>query len=160
MKKYGVMLFVLWMAGCGEPSFQTQESAYIVWKSPTLRYADQGFIYHGDSLTRVEIYGSGEALMRLDIAQESICSSFLSCLPLQRFNAKVLSAAYPEHLIAHIFNAEKIFGGEGIYLTRNGFTQKISKQGKYDIDYRVLNNETVFHDTINGITIKIKRTRG
>jgi hypothetical protein len=160
MKKYLMMLLALWMGGCGEPTFQTQESAYIIWKSPTLRYADQGFIYHGDAVTRVEIYGSGEALMRLDIGKESVCSSFLSCLPLKRFNAEVLSSAYPEHLLAHVFNAEKIFGGMGMVRKRNGFTQKITEPKKYNIDYRVLNNETVFHDTINGITIKIKRIRG
>ncbi len=160
MKKYVAMLLVLWIAGCGEPAFQMQESAYIVWKSPALRYADQGFIYYGDGMTRLEIYGNGEALMRLDIGTERVCSSFLSCLPLGRFNAKVLSAYYPENLLAHVIKGEKIFGGKGMAVTRNGFTQKISQPGKYKIEYRVLNNETVFHDTINDITIKIKRTRG
>ena len=47
--------------------------------------------------------------------------------------------------------------GEGLEKNRNGFTQTIVKEDKYDIHYSVLNNEIIFRDTINAILIKVKK---
>ncbi len=73
------------------------------------------------------------------------------------FNRSVLSASYPDDLLEHIFRGQELFGGEGLTKTRNGFTQKIVKKGKYNIQYSVLNKQILFRDTMNDILIKVKR---
>jgi len=72
----------------------------------------------------------------------------------------MLSANYPKDTLERIFRAKPVFNGKNVEKKRNGFTQKLLMPGKYDIEYTVFNNETVFRDTINKILIKIKRMRG
>jgi len=152
------LLFILLMGilgGCQQPEFTQQESAFIVWKSSRLKYADQGFIYEGKDRLCIEIYSNAQALMRLDITPTHICSSFLACMDKARFNKEMLSPYYPPTLLEHIFRAEAIMNGEGMVQKRNGFTQTIVKAGKYDISYSVLNKRVIFRDTINKIQIKV-----
>jgi hypothetical protein len=141
--------------GCAKPSFKTEESAYIVWKTPSFRYADQGFVYKAPKRMRIEIYGSGQELMRLDIEEEKICSSFLACTDKGTFNEKMLSRWYPESILEDIFSGRAIMNGEGMTPNRNGFTQNIRHGKKYEIHYSVLNNTVIFRDTINKIFIKV-----
>ena len=156
MVKKIVFLVALWMlGGCAEPQYVKQESAYIVWKTPTLRYADQGFIYESPTGVKVEIYSSGQPLMRLRIDRAHICASFWQCLSKAQFNAQFLSRYYPPDTLEHIFKAEPIYGGEQIERGRNGFTQILYRPHKYKIDYRVLNNQIIFRDTINEIQLKV-----
>jgi hypothetical protein len=153
------IFFISWLLmvlfGCAKPSFSAQESAYIVWKTPSFRYADQGFIYTAPEQMRIEIYGSGQALMRLDIEKEKICSSFLACTDRHTFNEKMLSRWYPESILEDIFNGRAIMHGEGMTQNRNGFTQNVRHGKKYEIHYSVLNNTILFRDTINKIFIKV-----
>jgi len=156
MVKKIVVLVALWMlGGCAEPQYLKQESAYIVWKTPTLRYADQGFIYESPTGVKVEIYSSGQPLMRLRIDRTHICASFWQCLTKAQFNTRFLSKEYPPDTLERIFRGEPIFGGEQIARGRNGFTQMLYRPHKYKIDYRVLNNQIIFRDTINEIQLKV-----
>ena len=153
--------FTTWMASialltsCTKPTYTQQESALIIWKTPLLRYADQGFIYKAPSATKVEIYSNGSPLLRLKIDKKNICASFLACEPKSRFNTKYLSRYYPPDTLERIFSGEAIFGGINKQPKRNGFTQQIGSPNKYEIDYRVLNNEIIFRDTINQIQLKV-----
>ena len=158
LKRYiWAILALLLVNGCGQSEYVEQNSALIVFKTPTFRYADMGFIYNGASSTKVEIYSSGKSVMNIEIAKGSICMSVLECLTPQGFNNQVLSPNYPKDILSHIFRAKPIFGGLSLRYIRNGFTQNISKDGEYSISYSVLNNETIFRDTINNILIKIKK---
>jgi len=156
-----VALFgLLLAAGCGNMPEMKQESAFIVIKTPAMRYADQGFVYVGDDEVKVEIYSTGKALFRLTIDGSNICTGTFTCLKRRDFNRRMLSSEYPEDTIERIFRGKPVFEGQGVVKKRHGFTQRIRREGKYDIAYRVLKNETVFHDTINDIVIKIKTLRG
>ncbi len=160
MKRYLyalAMLYILLIQGCGNAPELKGESAMIVLKTPAMRYADMGFIYESPSEIKVEIYGSGQALFALRITPKSVCTSRFACLDRKSFNVRMLSRYYPEDTIERIFRAKPLFNGKSVVKKRNGFTQKLFAPGKYNIQYAVLNNETVFRDTINKIVIKIKR---
>jgi len=146
---------VAMLVGCTKPAYMEQESALIVWRTPLLRYADQGFIYKAPAATKVEVYSSGSPLLRLKIGKKGICASFWACESKSRFNAKYLSRYYPPDTLERIFRGEAIFGGIHKQSKRNGFTQQIQSPHKYKIDYRVLNNEIIFRDTINKIQLKV-----
>jgi len=145
------------LSACVPKEYVTQNSAFIMFKTPTFKYADMGFIYENEEEIKVEIYGSGQALTSLDISETSVCMSLLECMGKSAFNQEVLSGMYPEDILENIFRGKPLFNGLGLEKKGTGFTQKIVKKDKYNIDYSVLKNEIIFHDTINTIDIKIKK---
>ena len=151
---------MLMINGCGQVPVMKQKSAFIVIKTPVMRYADQGFVYQSSDEVKAEIYGNGQALLRLQIDKSHICTGAFSCLERETFNRRMLAAVYPADTLERVFRGKPLFDGQGVTEKRNGFTQKLFKPGKYDILYHVLKNETVFRDTINHIVIKIKTLRG
>ena len=144
-------------SACASKEYVKQNSAYIIFKTPTFKYADMGFIYENEEEIKIEIYGSGQALISLEISETSVCMSLLECMGKSAFNKAVLNSLYPEDILENIFRGKPLFNGIGLEKKGTGFTQKIVKKDKYNIDYRVLNNEIIFHDTINNIDIKVKK---
>ena len=144
-------------SACASKEYVEQNAAFIMFKTPTFKYADMGFIYENKEEIKVEIYGSGQALMSLEISETSVCMSSLECMSKSTFNKEVLYSMYPQDTLENIFRGKALFDGIGLETKGNGFTQKIGKKDKYNIDYRVLNNQVIFHDTINAILIKVKK---
>ncbi|MDQ7047767.1 MAG: hypothetical protein Q9M39_09245 [Sulfurovum sp.] len=136
-----------------------QNTALIVFKTPTFKYADMGFIYENREEVKAEIYGNGQALMVLKISKSNICMSLFECMGKKSFNKAVLSALYPNEILDDIFRGKVIFDGLGLTKSSHGFTQKIVKENKYNIHYNVLNNAIIFRDTINTILIRIKKDK-
>ncbi len=156
-KNVFLLLLGLLFTACGMKEYAKQSSVFIVFKTPSFKHADLGFIYENNDEMKVEIYGSGQALVSLEIGQENVCMSLLQCMSKQSFNTEVLSAFYPDDILEHIFRGQEVFGGVDLTKTRNGFTQEIVKKGKYNIHYSVLNKQILFRDTMNDILIKVKR---
>ena len=154
-----VWLLGLLMNGCASKEYTKQESVFIVFKTPTFRHADLGFMYENDEAIKVEIYSSGQAIMSLEISHNTVCMSLLECMSKKSFNEKVLSKTYPDSILDNIFKGKAIFNGENMHKTRNGFTQKLMKTNKYNINYSVLNKQILFRDRMNDILIKIKRLK-
>ncbi len=150
-KSLFLLLFLLLLSACATKEYTKQESVFIVFKTPTFKHADLGFMYEGKDDLKVEIYSNGQAVMALEVGEENICMSLFECMDKKSFNQKVLSAHYPVDILSHIFRGKAIFSGEKRVITRNGFTQKLTKTGKYDINYSVLNKHILFRDKINDI---------
>ncbi len=151
-----LLLIGLFFTGCLEQKAVSQEGIFVVWKSPGMKYADQGFLYKGKKRLRLEIYANGQAALRLAVTPTQVCTGAL-CLDAKEFNRRYLSAEYPEQTLWEILQGKEIFGGEGLTKRAEGFTQHIKKTGHYTIDYSVLNGSIVFRDKINAITIKIQK---
>ena len=145
------------LSSCASKEYIKQNAAFIMFKTPTFKYADMGFIYENEEEVKVEIYGSGQALMSLEISETSVCMSLLECMGKSTFNKEVLSDMYPEDILENIFRGKPLFNGLGLEKKGDGFTQRIIKKDKYNIEYNVLNNQIIFHDTINTILIKVKK---
>ncbi len=135
-----------------------EESAFIVLKTPKIRYADMGFVTASPSDVKVEIYGAGQPLMKLEIGGLNICMSKFKCMDKEAFNERVLSGAYDKDLLENIFRGEPIFKGENIEKRKDSsFSQKLTKEGVYDISYSVNQKERVFKDKLNKILIKVRK---
>ncbi len=158
-KSFFLLLMALGLSGCATKEYTKQESIFIVFKTPTVKHADLGFIYANEEEMKIEMYSNGQAIMALEIGKETICMSLLECLDKKSFNAEILSEQYPLDILNHIFRGNPIYNGVNLVKTSNGFTQKIVKAGKYDIDYSILNKQIIFRDTINNILIKLKRLK-
>ena len=151
--------FMLFFQSCTTQPYAKQHSAFIVFKTPAFKYADMGFVYENSDEVKVEIYSSGQPLVSMKINKTTVCMSLLACMSREAFNEKVLSAQYPGEILEDIFRGKPVLDAKNLEKSRNGFTQNIVNTDKYDIHYSVLNNETVFRDTINYILIKIKKER-
>lgn len=154
-----LLLFVALLSGCATTEYTKQESIFMVFKTPTFKHADLGFMYENTEDMKVEIYSNGQAVMALEIGKENICMSLLECMKKKSFNKEVLSAYYPIDILSHIFRGQKIFSGKNLIKTRNGFTQILTKTGEYNINYSVLNKQIIFRDKMNNIFIKVKRLK-
>ncbi len=152
-----VLSTIFFFSACGTTPYKSENTAFIVFKTPSFKYSDMGFVYENSTEVKAEIYGSGQALMSWTIKQDTVCMSLLACMSKKDFNARVLNAAYPQDILENIFRGEPIYKRQNIQKNRNGFTQKIISHNKYSIEYSVLNNDIVFRDTINDILIKIKK---
>ena len=156
-KTVSILIISFLVSACVPKEYVEQNSAFIMFKTPTFKYADMGFIYENEEEIKVEIYGSGQALMSLEISETSVCMSLLECMSKSTFNKEVLHSTYPEDILENIFRGKPILNGVGLEKKGTGFTQKIIKKDKYNIDYSVLKNEIIFRDTINTIEIKVKK---
>ena len=152
-----ILFMMLFLVSCSSKNYTKQESVFIVFKTPTFKHADLGFMYESTDALKVELYSAGQAVMALEITDSTVCMSLLECMSKQSFNEMILSKYYPDNLIDNVFKSNPIFNGKNMLKERNSFTQNISKPNKYDINYSVLTNEVVFRDTINDIVIKMKR---
>jgi len=155
-----LLLIMMLLTSCTHKIYTKQESVFIVFKTPSFKHADLGFIYTNKDEVKVEFYGSGQALVSLEMTERSVCMSFLKCMSTQSFNEKILSRYYPKKLIENIFRKKPIFNGLNYSKKRNGFTQTIRSANRYNIEYSVLDNIILFRDTINHILIKVKRMQG
>ena len=159
MKKISILMVATAMflsQGCLSPKPLSERSSFIVWKSSQFKYADMGFVSEGQNSVKVEIYGSGVAIMRLNITRDQVCMSKLECMGKKEFNKKILSHNYPDDILTNIFKSKEIFGGKGMVKSEGGFRQTIFSKGEYDIEYSVTKNQTIFRDRYNSILIKVK----
>jgi hypothetical protein len=150
-----IMVFFTFNA-CTGVQIEKQESAFIVMKTATFKYADMGFISNSPSKIKVEIYGAGQPLMSLEINGMNVCMSTFECMEKKDFNEKVLDASYPDTLLENIFRAKPIFNKENVVKSEDGFSQKLTKESEYDISYSVKGNQRIFRDTLNKILIKVR----
>jgi len=146
---YILAAMTLFFSACGTQPYLKENSVFILFKTPLFKYADMGFLYENSSEVKVEIYGSGQALMSLKISSDLVCMNRFECMSKQSFNRQILCDAYPKNILDSIFRGKVVFNGRNIVKNRNGFTQKIIKKNKYNIEYSVLNREIIFSDTIN-----------
>ncbi|CAA6810538.1 MAG: Unknown protein [uncultured Sulfurovum sp.] len=157
MKNILIMLGVmLTFHACTAKDAKKQESAFIVMKTSQIKFADMGFIYDSSAKVKVEVYATGQPLVDLEINSQNICLSLMKCMEKKEFNKEVLNEFYPETLLENVFRGKAIFEKKNLEKKEQGFVQKISKEGLYNISYSVLSGNRVFRDTINKIVIKVR----
>lgn len=142
--------------GCTGKGAKQQESALIIMKTKSIKFADMGFIYSNASGVKVEVYAAGQPVVDLTINTENICLSLLKCMDKAQFNEEVLVASYPPTLLENIFTSKPIFDAKNLKKIEGGFEQKIAKEGVYDIAYSVVSGKRVFRDKINKIKIEVR----
>jgi len=145
--------------GCTQLSPKKQESAFIVIKTPKMKYADMGFITDNRSKVKIEIYAAGQPLVAWEINALNICMSTFKCMEKQDFNKEFLTNAYPDTLLENIFKGEVIFKKEGYEKVDNGFMQTIKEEKLYNITYKVIDGERIFRDKLNKILIKVREQK-
>ncbi len=153
MVSVGIIYFLGGCSWISEPRKSTP--VFVVWKSPGMKFADQGFLIDDKQRTKLEVYASAQPVADLSITKDMVCSGMM-CMDKKEFNKKYLSSSYPDTILEDILHGREIFGGKNLKKEKDGFSQKI-KSNKVDIEYLVNGNEIGFVDKKNGITIVIKK---
>ncbi len=146
--------FATIISGCAGamPVYKESKSSFIIFKTPAIKYADQGFISKADNETKVEIYSNGQSVMRLRILSDEVCLTRFKCMSKRDFNKKILASSnYPENLIENIFNGKPIFNGKNLRGSSNHFIQNIGT-----ITYSVNGRNIKFYDRANGDKIVVR----
>ncbi len=153
MKKILFVLFAILMAACTPklPSYKKENASFILFKTPTVKYADAGFISSADSETKVEIYSNGIALMQLRLLPNKVCLKNKGCMSASEFNKKYLHTNYPPNTLMQIFQGKEIFNGQNKSPISGGFQQKIAS-----IVYKVSNGYIEFEDRAANIKIVVR----
>jgi len=151
-----LLIGVFALSACVPKNYSKENSAFILLKTPSFKYADMGFIYQNAKEMKVEIYSNGQALMQLEILEERICLSDFKCMSKEQFNQTLLSSSYPSTLFENIFRGKAIFAGKNKKAIAKGFSQNIVSNS-YTIEYSVRQDMISFEDRFNKIKIKIKK---
>lgn len=151
--KYLFVAFTLLFSACSVKNYEFSESKIIIIKSPKLKFADLGYVRHAKNAIELELFIAGKAVQKIAI-NHLICVDD-GCMSKSGFNAEYLNPSYPESLLGDIILARKIYDGENMVKTDNGFTQNI-KTEEVDVEYAVTSKKTSFKDRKNKIIIQIK----
>ncbi|WP_345985227.1 hypothetical protein WCX49_11515 [Sulfurimonas sp. HSL-1656] len=144
-------LVAVLFGGCTMKKPPETEAYVVVFKTPQWRFADTGYIRKGDGVAELEVFEAGQRILRLQV-ETLVCTEGEGCLSKSAFNAKYLSADYPDDLFYHLLRGEAIMERKNLVHTDAGFEQNIG-----GIVYRVTPEQIYFKDFEHGILIKFKR---
>ncbi|QOR01173.1 MULTISPECIES: hypothetical protein [unclassified Campylobacter] len=157
MKKIHQLIFLgfvcVVLGACAMKNKTHTQSAYIVLKTPQIKFADYGFLNKGSHLTKLEFYNASKVLFELKITDQ-ICINSV-CYAKKKFNQRFFNNAYYEDFLEDIIHKKPIFYGKNKKNHSCGFSQKISSKN-YDISYEVCDESINFSDIKNKIKLSIK----
>ena len=153
---FSLFLALFLLAGCATKRYEPPTAALIVFKTPTLRYADQGFVYRAKEGVKVQVYASGKPVFELE-AGKRVCVDG-RCMDEERFYKEFMGTEYPRGTLSAIFSRRPVFGGENLECEAGRCTQRIRAPGRYDIIYAFDSRSAKFKDRLNRIYIKMTET--
>ncbi len=156
MKKFLVFLWIpllFGVQGCAPKRYEKPMPAMIVIKTPTMRYADQGFIYRNGKGVKIQIYSLGTPIFSMRIGRR-VCVK-AGCMDEQAFEKRYLGTLYPPGTLAAIFLKRPIFGGENLQCEGERCRQRI-KNDSFDIIYAFDSRSASFKDRKHHILLKIR----
>ena len=160
--KFIQTFFILWaslflLSGCTAKKYEKNESSLIIIKTPQIKFADLGYIRKNRDEVRVDLFTAGQLIQSIEI-NNIVCVDD-GCLTKSAFNTDYLHPSYPDDLLLDVLLARPIFDKASLEKTEMGFIQKL-KSTEYNIVYRIENGNIYFKDKLNGLLIKISKTKG
>ncbi len=144
---------LLLLTGCAPKRYEPPMAVLIVFKTPTLKYADQGFVYRAKNRVKVQIYASGKPVFELE-AGRRVCVDG-NCMDEAKFYKKFMGTEYPQGTLVAIFSRRPIFGGKDLECESGRCEQRIKNSDRYDIIYAFDSRSAKFKDRWNHIFIKM-----
>ncbi|NPA29543.1 MAG: hypothetical protein GXO33_05090 [Epsilonproteobacteria bacterium] len=147
-----VLLLLFW--GCAAKHFTTKTPAFIVFKTPQIKLADQGFVMRAQNDAGAQIYSGGQPVFELTVGRR-ICLDG-RCMDEGRFYERVMGARYPKGTLQAILQCRPVPGEGKITKTADGWIQRLYKRGRYDIIYSFNGKEARFKERLHRVLIKIR----
>ncbi len=111
MKSYIFALgsLILLLGGCSYKEPHTTKSATIVFKTPSLKFYDKGFIERYDHKIKLTVLNLGVVVTDMEIYQNKVCKNFAVCFDSATFNDKFLDKSYDNDFLYNLFTQENIY---------------------------------------------------
>jgi hypothetical protein len=108
-KKILFIFIIIFFSSCALKKVQVAKSATIIFKTPSMKFYDKGFVNKYDNYINVQIYNLGKLALNLDIYKDKICQSTFKCMPSMDFNQQYLNNTYKQDFLYNLFNQNNIY---------------------------------------------------
>lgn len=110
MFKYLIsFLIIVIFVGCSYKQPLQSKSSVIIFKTPTMKFYDKGFINYFDDHIHLQIFEVGHVVLDLTIYKDRVCKSTLECMNAKTFNKKYLHTSYKEEFLYNLFSQKNIY---------------------------------------------------
>jgi len=111
LKKFFIsyFLFLYFFTGCSQKQPIKSHSAIILFKTPTMKFYDTGFILKYNDMIELNMLEAGNSVLHLKIYKNKICSSTFKCLTSKEFNKNYLNEKYNDNFLYNLFSKDKIY---------------------------------------------------
>jgi len=108
--KYIVFIFVIILfTACSTKQAKISNSAVIIFKTPSMKFYDKGFVKIYDEYINLQIYNSGVVALNLDIYEDKVCTGTFKCMDATVFNESYLSSSYAPEFLYKLFSQKKVY---------------------------------------------------
>ena len=108
-KVFLLLLPFVFFLGCSSKQQPiATKSATIIFKTPSVKFYDKGFVEKYDEKVHLSIFNIGIPVFSLDIYENKICQGAFSCLDGAEFNKQILSPEYKKDFLYNLFKSENI----------------------------------------------------
>jgi len=104
-----ILLCSLLFISCSSKQPKKVLSATILFKTPTMKFYDLGFIKKYNNFISLNILNAGTTILKLNVYKDKICKSTFQCISSQDFNYKYLSSTYNDNFLYNLLNQNKIY---------------------------------------------------
>ncbi len=103
-----VSSFLFIATGCSQKQLVSSRSATIVFKTPSLKFYDQGFIERYEDSVRLTILNLGVVIADMTIYKDKVCKNFVLCYDGDVFNDNFLNKSYAKDFLYTLFTQDDI----------------------------------------------------
>lgn len=135
LRDFILIVFILFsLSGCSYKQPKTSQSATIIFKTPSLKFNDKGFIERYQDNVRLTVLNLGIVVTDMRIYKDKVCKNFALCFDGATFNDKFLDKSYEKDFMYNLFTQENINFKD----KEHGILIKVI----YDVQENIENNET------------------
>lgn len=109
MKYFFIIFTTMFFIGCATKQPIKTKSATVIFKTPTMKFYDKGFIYQYDDYTHLTIFNLGKIVLDLKVYNDQVCRGTLECISTKEFNQQYLHHSYKDDFLSTLFKKEKIY---------------------------------------------------
>ena len=108
--KYILASFIaIFLSACSLKQLIQSKSAIVVFKTPSMKFYDKGFVKIYNNFINLQIYNSGIIALNLNIYKNKVCKGFLQCMSSKEFNKNYLSSQYEDDFLYKLFSKKNIY---------------------------------------------------
>ncbi len=108
-KKFLALLLPIVFLGCSSKQVIESKSATVLFKTPSMKFYDKGFITKYGKYIHLQIFNVGQVVLDLEIYKDEVCQGTLQCVSSKEFNRKYLHSEYSENFLYNLFSKKKIY---------------------------------------------------
>lgn len=124
------LIFLLILTGCSYKQPVSSRGATIIFKTPTLKFYDKGFIERYEDRVRLTVLNLGTVAVDMTIYEDRVCKNVISCYDGDTFNDTFLDKSYEKDFLYNLLIQDDIYFKD----QKNGILIKVIYDTNEDIE--------------------------